>query len=207
LYVSEAEFDRQLGSIGKLSQGTTSLDQLAPGRIVVSFDDGSATTLGSCLDILARHKVRAIQFLLPGLLGGRNTWDVAKGDQADALMTESQVREWLAAGHEIGSHSLTHRNLRHLSIADAREEIMGSKKALEDKFGRPIRHFSYPYGSWNPAVRDVVKEAGYETASTMRMGFNDAQTPPLELRRLIPLSSRDLVGKVLHRLKRKTAGR
>jgi peptidoglycan/xylan/chitin deacetylase (PgdA/CDA1 family) len=121
-------------------------------------------------------------------------------------MDDAQVRDWLAAGHEIGSHSMTHRNLRHLSLSEAREEIFASKKALEDQFGLEIQHFSYPFGSWNASVRDLVHDAGYQTASTMCFGVNLASTPIYELRRIIPLSSSALLKKICHRLARKLRG-
>jgi peptidoglycan/xylan/chitin deacetylase (PgdA/CDA1 family) len=155
------------------------------------------------LPVLARHKVRAIQFLVSDSLGRHNEWDVAKGDVPVTLMNESQVREWLAAGHDIGSHSATHPNLRHASPAKAREEILGSKKSLEDRFGLEIRHFCYPYGSYNESVRDLVAEAGYRTGCTMQFGVNPPGTPPLELRRVLPLSNAEMLAKIRHRLMRK----
>jgi peptidoglycan/xylan/chitin deacetylase (PgdA/CDA1 family) len=54
----------------------------------------------------------------------------------------------------------THPFLTRLSAAQAREEIAGNKKKLEDRFSRPVRHFCFPYGDWNPAVRDLVAAAG-----------------------------------------------
>jgi peptidoglycan/xylan/chitin deacetylase (PgdA/CDA1 family) len=207
LYVSTSAFDRQLGALRGAGLASSRLDDFPPANaapgFVVTFDDGSVTVMQNALEALARHKVRAIQFILPGLLGGQNTWDIAKGDQPDRLMDDGQVREWLAAGHEIGSHSISHRNLRHLSPAEAREEIAASRKALEDRFGVAVRHFSYPYGSSNAVVRDLVAEAGYATACGMAFGVNPPGTPRLELRRIIPLSSRELLGKILHRLGRK----
>jgi len=121
-------------------------------------------------------------------------------------MDEIQVREWLAAGHEIGSHSMTHRNLRHVSPGDAREEIAASKKALEDRFGVEVPHFCYPFGSWNDSVRDLVAAAGYRTACTVLFGVNPPGTSPFELRRIIPLSAARLLNKIRHRALRKISG-
>ena len=91
--------------------------------------------------------------------------------------------EWLAAGNDIGSHTLTHPRLTQLAPGRAREEISASRKRLEDLFGRPVRHFCYPYGDWNPAVRDLVREAGYATACTTTAGVNTAAESPWELKR------------------------
>jgi peptidoglycan/xylan/chitin deacetylase (PgdA/CDA1 family) len=206
LYVSPARFESQLAALKQAGWSSASLpDTLRAGdnavrKAVLTFDDGMANVLENGLPPLARHQFRAIQFLVPGLLGRRNAWDIAKGDVPETLMDEAQVRDWLAAGHEIGSHSMTHRNLRHLNPAEARQEIAGSKKALEDRFGVAVGHFSYPYGAWNEAARDLVEEAGYQTASTLLFGVNTRNTPRLQLRRIYPLSSLQLLAKIGHRL-------
>ena len=95
-----------------------------------------------------------------------------------------QVHEWMAAGHEIGAHTCTHPWLTRIPLAEAREEIFASKARLEDLFGSPVRHFCYPYGDWNPAVRDLVVEAGYATACTTEPGLNRPEGDPFRLRRL-----------------------
>lgn len=118
-------------------------------------------------------------------------------------MGVAEVRDWLAAGYEIGSHGLTHRNLAKLALPEAREEIFSSKKRLEDLFGIPIRHFSYPSGRYTPQIRDLVSEAGYQTACTVEFGVNLPSVNRFELRRIFPLSRGEMLGKVIHRLLRK----
>ena len=66
----------------------------------------------------------------------------------------------------------------------ARAEIRDSKKRLEDTFGVAIRHFCYPYGDWNLAVRDIAIEAGYATAVTTDFGVNTTSNSPFELKRV-----------------------
>jgi peptidoglycan/xylan/chitin deacetylase (PgdA/CDA1 family) len=206
LYVSPKRFDEQLSALKGMSLTLGTLDDFARnerGRVIITFDDGFTSVLQNGLEILSRHKIRAMEFLVAGSLGKQNHWDIAKGDVPEQLMDESQIREWLAAGHQIGSHSMTHRNLRHLDRAEATEEISGSKKFLEDRFGIKVSHFCYPYGSWNETVRDLVMEAGYRTACTLEFGVNDAGTPAHELRRIYPLSSGEMMRKIIHRLTRR----
>jgi peptidoglycan/xylan/chitin deacetylase (PgdA/CDA1 family) len=207
LYVSPKRFEDQLATLRKAGYASASLAEVVEPRktrkAVITFDDGFCSALEHGRESLSRHQFRAIQFLVAGFLGRKNEWDVSKGDVPERLMDEGQVREWLSAGHQIGSHSITHRNLRHLSAAEAREEILGSKKLLEDRFGIVVEHFCYPFGSWNPAVREFVGEAGYRTACTVRLGVNDENTERFELRRIIPLSSVELLAKIHHRLARR----
>jgi peptidoglycan/xylan/chitin deacetylase (PgdA/CDA1 family) len=205
LYVVPKRFDEQLAALKSMGLSSGTLHELANsnGPVIITFDDGFTSVLRNGMDILSRHKFRAIEFLVAGSLGQQNQWDIAKGDVAEKLMDESQIREWLAAGHQIGSHSMTHRNLRHLSPIEMREEIFGSKKLLEDRFRIEVSHFCYPYGSWNETVRNLVIEAGYRTACTLEFGVNDPKTPAHELRRIYPLSSGEMVRKIAHRLARK----
>jgi peptidoglycan/xylan/chitin deacetylase (PgdA/CDA1 family) len=156
---------------------------LQPKRIVITFDDGYENVLRHGLELLASSGFHAVQFLVADLLGKQNRWDVTEGEASEPIMDASQVREWLAAGHEIGSHSLTHPFLTRLSAEQAREEITASRKKLEDLFGRPIEHFCYPYGDWNDAVRELVIEAGYKTACTTDAGVNTTSNSPFALRR------------------------
>jgi peptidoglycan/xylan/chitin deacetylase (PgdA/CDA1 family) len=191
LYVSRSLFDRQLSELRAAGFTTPtygpppSLEGNPGRRIALTFDDGFANVFQHGLEPLARHGFRAVEFLAADLIGRRNEWEIQEGEAPQSLMNETQVKEWLAAGHEIGSHTLTHPFLTRLSLEKAREEVTASKQKLEDRFGRPIRHFCYPYGDWNPAVRDLVIAAGYETASTTEFGVNTKATPPFELKRIL----------------------
>ncbi len=190
LYLSQPLFARQLRELraagfasADLAEVATGADNAA-GRLALTFDDGFENTLRHGLKPLAETGFRAIQFLVADRLGRMNDWEQAEGEAPARLMDAGQVREWLAAGLEIGSHTLTHPWLTRLPTAAAREEITASRKQLEDLFGRAVRHFCYPYGDWNPAVRDLVIEAGYATACTTEFGVNTAATDRFGLKRI-----------------------
>ena len=191
LYVSPDRFARQLRELKEAGFATTGLGGVtapAPGgrkALALTFDDGYRNVLENAAGPMAEHGFHGIQFLVTNFLGRVNEWDVRAGETAEPLMDEVQVRDWMGAGHEIGSHSLSHPRLTRLSVRDAREEIGASKKKLEDLFGRKIRHFCYPYGDWNEAVRELVVEAGYETASSTRFGVNTPETSPYMLCRIM----------------------
>ncbi len=188
LYLGQPLFSRQLEELRKAGFKTGTLDACAGPKteqtIVVTFDDGYVNVLRYGLNPLAATQFKAIQFLVADLLGGHNEWDVALGEAPEPMMNMAQVREWLAAGHDVGSHTLTHPYLTRLPVGRAREEIRASRKKLEDLFGRPIRHFCYPYGDWNKAVRDLVEEAGYATACTTEFGVNAERVDSFALQRV-----------------------
>jgi len=153
-------------------------------NVTLTFDDGYASAFKHALEPMKRHGFRAIQFLVADRIGQFNEWEVLQGEARERLMDENQVKDWLAAGHEIGAHSLTHPYLTRISLRETKEQVFSCRKKLEDRFGVPVKHFCYPYGDWNPAVRDLVMEAGYETACTIDFGVNTTATPAFELRRI-----------------------
>jgi peptidoglycan/xylan/chitin deacetylase (PgdA/CDA1 family) len=186
LYVSARLFAAQMAELraaGFSNGSLLSWDQPPASRVVVTFDDGYLNVLRYGLEPLAAAGLKAIQFLPADLLGKCNQWDVSLGEAAEPIMTASQVREWISAGHEIGSHSLTHPYLTQLPLDRAREEINASRKKLEDLFGVPIQHFCYPYGDWNEPVGELVREAGYKTACTTDPGANQPGDSPFALKR------------------------
>ena len=152
-------------------------------QISITFDDGFVSNWESAMPLMKAHGCRAINFLVVDRLGKSSDWESAEGGEARPLMVDSQVREWLAEGNWIGAHTCTHPRLSQIPLSEAKEEIVGSKKKLEDRFGISIEHFAYPYGDYNDSVRDVVREAGFKTASTMHRGVNTPDTSTWELRR------------------------
>jgi peptidoglycan/xylan/chitin deacetylase (PgdA/CDA1 family) len=191
LYVSEHLFGTQLSELRSAGVRSCRLDdQLVPSGdapvgdiLAITFDDGFESVLRHGLDPLAKNGFQAIQFLVSDLIGQSNEWEQHEGEAAERLMDASQIREWLAAGHDIGAHSKRHPRLTTLDRERAKEEITGSKKTLEDLFGREIRHFCYPYGDWNRDVRDHVEAAGFVTACTTNPGVNLPGDDPFTLKR------------------------
>lgn len=207
LYVHPDEFERHLAELTGAGLAAVPygevLNAVEAGHrgFCVTFDDGFFNVLDLALPILQRHRVRAIQFIVAGLIGGEDAWDRAIGEPPQPLMDEGQIREWLAEGHEIGAHTLTHPHLPAISPEQARAEIFDSKRRLEDRFSVPIRHFCYPYGDQDPRIRDLVGEAGYESAPTVAFGTNLPGAQPLALNRVMacdaPVPLRKLKRKVM----------
>lgn len=175
IYLGTRAFSKQLAQLRFAGFRSLAMDECANplqgDAVALTFDDGSLSVLRNALEPLASFGFRAINYLVSDRIGGTNDWDTAKGEVPDRLMDEAQVREWISAGHEIGAHTRTHPKLSKIPLDRAREEIVGSKKSLEDRFGVAIRHFCYPYGDYSPAVRDLVQEAGYATGATTRPGI------------------------------------
>jgi polysaccharide deacetylase family protein (PEP-CTERM system associated) len=80
------------------------------------------------------------------------------------------VREAVAAGHEIASHSYFHRLVYEMSPAEFHQDALDSRKLLEDVSGRPVRGFRAPAFSVTertPWFFDKLAEAGYRYDSSV----------------------------------------
>lgn len=187
MYLSERLFARQLAELRQAGFQNSALLACAEPpsgrRIVLTFDDAYVNVLRFGLRPMADNGFKAIQFVVAARIGKHNDWDVSLGEAPEPLMDKAQLEGWIAAGHDIGSHTLTHPYLTRVSRAEAQEEIVASRKRLEDLFGRRIEHFCYPFGDWNEPVRDLVIAAGYKTACTTDTGLNCAGDSLFTLKR------------------------
>ncbi len=187
MFLPERLFARQLAEFGaarvQFLELGDSLRRPGGSGVVLTIDDGFRSVREFAQPLLADAGARALLYVVADQLGGTNAWDVAQGEAPGRLMDAAEVADWLAAGHRIGSHTLTHPWLTRVSWAQAHEEIYASRRRLEDRFGVPIRDFCYPYGDWNSEVRDLVVEAGYATAVTTQAGVNGPDADPYALRR------------------------
>ncbi|MGC2245422.1 MAG: polysaccharide deacetylase family protein [Terriglobales bacterium] len=104
------------------------------------------------------------------------------------MMDWEQVRSLKKAGHTIGGHTLSHPNVAQVSEGDARSEIAGCKRALEEKLGDPVDHFSYPHPALNPhwssRTLGITREAGFKSAALTTYGSVRAGDEPLALKRM-----------------------
>ena len=187
LYLSPAIFRRQIQELKEAGFQFVlpQLPERGPSlrQVSITFDDGFVSNWEKALPCMTEFGCRAINYLVADRIGQTSDWEAREGGEADPLMNESQIRDWLAAGHWIGAHTCTHPRLSLLSRKEAREEIFSGKKKLEDRFGTPVDHFAYPYGDYNETTVELVQEAGFQTACTMHRGINLSDTSPFELKR------------------------
>lgn len=80
----------------------------------------------------------------------------------DAYVERTLLREVVAAGHEIASHSLTHpQPFRTLDDAALQDEIVTSRQRLADATGTEIAGFRAPAWDVDARVLCMVQKAGY----------------------------------------------
>jgi len=90
----------------------------------------------------------------------------------DLIMDEGALRRLVAAGHEIGSHTVTHPLLDQLDVTRLEDEVQRSKAMLEAASGSKLSGFCYPNGNMTTAVKAAVAKAGYVYAVSANPGIN-----------------------------------
>ena len=94
----------------------------------------------------------------------------------------------------IGSHTVSHKPLSKLDHNQAKNEMVYSKKQIEEKIGKEVLHFAYPFGSHNEYGNREIKlaaECEFKTSVTLKQGniFMSYRNHPHHLPR-IPLGEK-----------------
>jgi peptidoglycan/xylan/chitin deacetylase (PgdA/CDA1 family) len=193
LVVSPGAFTRQMTLLKALGYTGLSMRDLEPyltgekqGKVVgITFDDGYQNNLQNALPALTKRGFTATCYAVSSMIGGRNSWDINIGVAEKALMTRGDWLAWLSAGMDVGSHTRTHADLNAVDAIEAKNQIADSKQELENQFGVEVRHFCYPYGRFSPTHRQMVKDAGYITATTTHRGRVHTGDDPIALDRVM----------------------
>jgi peptidoglycan/xylan/chitin deacetylase (PgdA/CDA1 family) len=149
----------------------------------MTFDDGYQNNLTHALPVLQRYGFSSTCYAVSSLAGVSNQWDVEKGIASKSLMSAVEMREWIAGGQEIGSHTAHHVDLLAVDAGIARIEINTSKSELETMTGVACKHFCYPYGRFDLSHTVMVRDAGYESATTTVHGRVNPNSDVMQLAR------------------------
>lgn len=174
--LSQAQFAAQLAALDapglRASRLADVLEDPAPGRFVLTFDDGHISNYSVALPMLAARGWPGCFFIIAARVGEPHAigW--------------GELRAMAAAGMEIGSHSLTHAFMHRASPAEIRREFGESKRMLEDKLGRAVEFASLPRGSAAPGMGALVRALGYRAFCTSEPGLVGRSSDPFALPRI-----------------------
>jgi peptidoglycan/xylan/chitin deacetylase (PgdA/CDA1 family) len=145
--------------------------------VSITFDDGYADNCRFALPLLVREQIPCTYFVAARHVfdGVPFPHDLAAG-QRFAPNTIDQLRNFAAAGIEIGAHTRTHPDLGRIRDPDRLyDEVATAGGELQAAIGRPVRHFAFPYGmpeNLNPLAFQIAYEAGYEGVCSAYGAFN-----------------------------------
>lgn len=155
----------------------------AERTVCITFDDAYSGLYRHVLPVLRECGFTATVFVVAGFVGRDNAWDVNWGGRRFRHADWKQLREMAAAGIEIGSHGLSHRDLRRLNDRDLEREIKGSREIIEEELGVSVKAFCYPFGLYDERVKRMVIQAGYGCACSVSPSRRNAVFDKYGLRR------------------------
>ncbi|MBQ2476361.1 MAG: polysaccharide deacetylase family protein, partial [Desulfovibrio sp.] len=126
--------------------GGTSISNQPMGEnlCAITFDDGPSIFTPHLLDMLDYYGISATFFQL-----GKN-----------AAYYPDIVKRVLAEGHEVGSHSYSHPNMRKLSYQAKEEQLAKTDKILRSLGAEPVT-MRPPYGNSDVALQELCDKFGY----------------------------------------------
>lgn len=157
---------------------------LPPRPILITFDDGYQDFYTMALPALRRHGFTATLYVATAFIGNTSRWLRDKEETMRPMLTWDQLAEINANGIECGAHSHTHPQLDILPLARVKDEILRSKKLLEENLGQEILSFAYPYGYYSNRVQQMVQAAGFASACAIKLHLSSLHDNPYALARL-----------------------
>ncbi len=145
--------------------------------LVVTFDDGYQNLHRWAAPALAKHGFAATVFLVSGHMGGSNDWAAPPADLGhQPMLTWEEATELMEAGWEIGAHTVTHPDLRSLPLAAVKQEMRDSRASIQDRLGRTVDTFAYPFGYTNTALTKIAGEE-FRAACVTDLRIATSQAP------------------------------
>jgi peptidoglycan/xylan/chitin deacetylase (PgdA/CDA1 family) len=184
LYVESSEFAAQMQALANAGYHAITQDQMwaywkrgvalpAGKPIVVSFDNGYRSQFTNALPVLRRL----------GWVGDENI-QLTGLPPSQGGLSESQVKGLVAAGWELDTQGVSHADLIALNATQLAEQVAGSRKVIQRRYGVPVNWFCYPSGHYDATVIAAVKAAGYTGATTVAPGWAGPASDPYRLPRL-----------------------
>jgi peptidoglycan/xylan/chitin deacetylase (PgdA/CDA1 family) len=133
----------------KMGSGRATADSPSFPRALVSvvMDDGWKSQAAAALPRLNTKGIKATAFIV--------TKYIEEG--YEGYMTLADLQALKTSGHEIASHSVTHRDLTVLTPEELTAELRDSKAWLEEKGLGPVYDFACPFGEYNDATIKETK--------------------------------------------------
>lgn len=115
------------------------------GMVSFTFDDGYRNIYENALPIFQKYGEVGSFFPVVGAIENNEDW----------IVTWPQLLKFKEAGWEIGSHTMTHPDLRTLTDAEVDNELKNSKTILANH-GIDVKTLAFPYGDYNARVLDYT---------------------------------------------------
>lgn len=145
-------------------------------NVLITFDDGYASWVETCLPVLEDENVHALFFINSGLIDVYGSDEKQEHYVRERLMLSPRVTlSWEGVkrlsdtGHTIGGHTVSHSRLAIFHGDMQKKEIQEDKARIETVLGKSVTMFAYPFGQSGDYTNDtmnILDAAGYMHAFT-----------------------------------------
>jgi len=153
--------------------------------VMITYDDTDEEQFSIAKPEMDKYGFKGVYFIMTISIG------------RPRYMTKEQIRQLSDEGHYIGSHTWDHHRVDRYKLENEIEErgkkkivndwdqqLLNTKKKLEEITGKPVEHFAYPFGIWSAAGIPEIEKRGYKIAYQLSTQRDSAQ-PLYTVRRMI----------------------
>jgi peptidoglycan/xylan/chitin deacetylase (PgdA/CDA1 family) len=123
-------------------------------EVALTYDDGPGRSTAAIMDLLQRHRARATFFM------------VGSEVERDPELARAVV----AAGHEVGSHSMHHLDHQQVDAGEAIADMLGGAAAIANVLGFEPSLYRAPYGHFTPATLGEAARRGWTCVHWSALG-------------------------------------
>ena len=131
-------------------------------KVLITIDDGYQSFYKNAWPILKKSEIPFILFVSTREVGkkGYMSWeDIREINKYDFV--------------EIGNHSHSHDYLIDFTEVDIKDDLKKSISIFKDQLGKNSIFFSYPFGEYSSALKDIVIDLGFKYAFGQHSGVVD----------------------------------
>lgn len=127
--------------------------------IFLTFDDGNMSDAVVALPELTKRRLKATFFVCARRIG------------ADYYLDRKALADLLAAGMEVGTHGMDHRDWRNLDQPALDVELREARLRIEDSCGTEVTKAAIPFGSYSRNVLKCLRRERFRSVYTSDRGF------------------------------------
>jgi len=176
--ISRNDFERQMAYLAGKGYHVVPLPHLVSmikrrksvaGCVALTFDDGYEDFYTNAIPILQKYKLPATVFLATGLIG--KTYNTVDGEELSMMNKETALRVCKEKDIYCMPHTVTHPNLRDISLEESIREIESSRIDVEGISKREARVFAYPKGRYTQKIINYLRNKNWDAAVTVNPGL------------------------------------
>lgn len=157
-------------------------DKVPEKSVLITFDDGFKNNYDNAFPIMKEYGLKGSVFVITSMV-----------DKVGLYMTSDEISAISKDGFiDVESHTVGHEKLSQISKEDTMKTLKDSKVFLEKYSGKKVDTIAYPFGIYDEATINSVKEAGYTMGFTTEMGWAKPKSDLYRIPRVYVNAKKDM---------------